>query len=99
MATMVSPQQVTLSLVANDIGDDGAAAVARACGGGRSSIKRLILNSNGIGDDGAWAFVAALGSGRCPVRGHRRAHPPHLRARSATARTARAALPRRGLIL
>ena len=55
-----------LYLSSNQIGDDGASALAAALGGGACcSLRVLFLDGNQIGESGASALAAALGGGAC----------------------------------
>lgn len=57
---------VSISLGHNEIGDEGAIALARAIASGAPNLKRLHLHENKIGDSGASALAGALRPGEAP---------------------------------
>ena len=61
------PALVELDLTANQIGDQGMAAIADSLGkGALPALVELELSGNSIGDQGMAAFADALGKGGLP---------------------------------
>ena len=52
----------------NNVGDEGACAIAEAMASGKLQLKSLDLRSNGIGDKGVHALAAALSAEKCVLR-------------------------------